>query len=499
MHNIKIEEEVEFNPDIEKSESLNEVKKIKKTAKIAAYLSIFLITGVAVFSSQIIVSDSEHGTVSWIKNFPIIKQISNLAESADRKLKGEENDRINILLLGMGGKTHEGGYLTDTIMMASIEPSTKKVSLISIPRDLFVPIEDMGHQKINSVNAYAERDNPGSGGLATSQAVSDVLGTPVNYYFRIDFQGFINIVDKLGGLEIEVENTLDDYSYPVMGREDAEDYGSRFEHLYITKGTHTMNGEMALKYARSRHGLGVEGSDFARSRRQQKILSAAKDKILDTKLLLRPTVITDIIGELSEHVSTNLKVWEIIKLWGIAKDIQGENISSKVLDDGPQGLLTSGRNQDGAYILSPRGGDFEEIKYMVSNVFSEAPEEKKTKVVSENTTIEIYNGTWVNGLASKVSLDIEKYGFTVIRIGNSSKQNFQKTVIYDLTYGGKMESLNILKEKTNANISFTLPDWLKDDISKKISKEANPIQPDFILVLGRDADDNESGTENITE
>ncbi len=399
----------------------------------------------------------------------------------------------------MGGRTHEGGYLTDTIMLASIDPGTKKVSLVSLPRDLSVAIEDMGYQKINSINAYAEMNEAGSGGLAISQAVSDILGIPVDYYLRVDFQGFINIVDKLGGIEIMVENNLNDYSYPVMGREEAEDYDSRYEHLYVEKGLTEMDGTLALKYARSRHGVGVEGSDFARSRRQQLVISAVKEKALESKLFLKPSVVTGIISELSDHVSTNLKVWEMIKLWKLSKDIERDDITMKVLDDGPSGMLVAGRNEVGAYVLQPKSGDFEEIKYMVDNIFSEIPKEKMISVEKEETTIEIYNGTWINGLASKSSVDIEKYGFTVLRIGNSSKQNFQKSVIYDLTYGEKMESIMILKEKTGANISFTLPEWLKNDIAKKISKETNPIQPDFILVLGLDADDNQSGVENDIE
>ncbi|MCK5415966.1 LCP family protein [Candidatus Parcubacteria bacterium] len=490
--------------DSELNKSCNESKekksnKFKKITKITIYIAIFFITGVAIFSSQIIVSDSQHGTVSWFKNLPIIRQISQLAESADRKLKGEKNNRINILLLGMGGKTHEGGNLTDTIMLASIEPSTEKVSLISFPRDMSVPIENMETQKINAVNAYAEMDEKGSGGLATSQAISDILGTPIDYYFRIDFQGFIDIVDKLGGIEINVENILNDYSYPIMGREEAEDYKSRFEHLYIKKGLTEMDGTLALKYARSRHGTGIEGSDFARSRRQQLVISAVKEKALSSKTFLNPKAITGIIHELNEHVSTNLKIWEMFKLWNIAKNIKKENISSKVLDDSPNGLLIAKRNEIGAYVLTPKSGDFEEIRYMVNNIFTDAPKEKKIKVIKEETTVEIYNGTWINGLASQVSLDIEKYGFIVLRIGNSSKQNFQKSVIYDLTYGEKIESLTVLKNKTNANISFSLPDWLKDDISKKISKESKSIQPDFILVLGRDADKSKSGVENILD
>ncbi|MCK5211144.1 LytR C-terminal domain-containing protein, partial [Candidatus Parcubacteria bacterium] len=134
--------------------------------------------------------------------------------------------------------------------------------------------------------------------------------------------------------------------------------------------------------------------------------------------------------------------------------------------------------------------------YFINNIFSDAPVEQKNIVVNERSTIEVRNGTWINGLASQMALDLEKIGFTVIRIGNSSRQNFQKSIIYDLSYGEKSESLKILKNYTDANISFSLPDWLVDEISQELKTETSPIQPDFILILGQEADSTKSGTEN---
>jgi len=95
-----------------------------------------------------------------------------------------------------------------------------------------------------------------------------------------------------------------------------------------------------------------------------------------------------------------------------------------------------------------------------------------------------------------MAMDIEKLGFTIVRIGNSSRQNFQKSVIYDLTYGEKNDSLAILKNKTGANISLGFPQWLIDDIQRDLSNDKNPIQPDFILIIGQDADLTESGAAN---
>lgn len=435
---------------------------------------------------------------SWFFNLPGISQIKHLVESADTKLKGEKNDRINILLLGIGGKGHDGGLLTDTIMLASIKPSENKVSLLSIPRDLSVPIEGMGWQKINSVNAYAEMKNPGSGGLAISQTVSDLFQIPIDYYLTVDFTGFEKIIDDLGGVKINVENTFDDYKYPILGNEDAP-WEERWEHLHIEKGEQAMDGKLALKYVRSRHAYGVEGSDFARSRRQQKILEAVKEKVLSLNILFKPTTISKMISDIADNYQSNLKVWELVKLWNLAKSIKSENIINRVLDNSPSGLLVDTVGLDGAYLLAPRNGDFAEIQYLVSNIFNDAPAADKQKVVLEKAAIEVRNGTWVNGLANKAALDLEKYGFNIIRVGNTSQQNFEKSVIYDLTYGAKIQALTVLKNKTGANVALGMPQWLIDDLSKEISKEKNPIQPDFIIVLGRDADKTQSGAVNTAQ
>ncbi|MDD5291097.1 MAG: LCP family protein [Patescibacteria group bacterium] len=466
----------------------------KKITKIFTYLITFLVIAFFIFSSQVIVSEQDPN--SWIYKIPIIGQIKHLAESADKQLKGEDRDRINLLLLGMGGKNHDGGYLTDTVMLASLEPSTKKVALLSIPRDLTIPMEGLGWRKINNVNAYAEAKTPGSGGVAISQALSDVLETPVDYFIRLDFEGFVNIINELGGIDVYVDNTLDDPSYPIMGMEEAEPYEARFEHLHIPAGWQKMDGELALKYVRSRHAGGAEGSDFARARRQQKVIEAAKNKFLSKNTLFRPSIITNILSEFDEHLSTNVKIWEAIKLWNMFKDVSGENITNKVLDNSANGLLVETRGEDGAYILTPRSGDFAEIQYLVNNIFSDAPIEAKTKVKVEKSSLDIRNGTWINGLASVTALDLEKYGFNVARISNCSHRDFQKSVIYDLTYGEKMESLSVLKEKTGANVSFNLPQWLIDDIKKELEDEKNPEQPDFILILGQDADKTSSGVDN---
>jgi polyisoprenyl-teichoic acid--peptidoglycan teichoic acid transferase len=496
-----VEKSADFTPPpiIDKPIEEKAVKKPKSrfwlVFKLFVFFILFSIVALVAFSSQIPISSQNSNLLS---KFSFINQIKNLAESADKKLKGEADDRINIILLGMGGKGHDGAYLTDTIILSSLQPSTKKVGMVSIPRDLSVPIEGYGWRKVNNINAFAEMQKEGSGGLAVSQALGDLIEVPIDYYVRVDFTGFMNIINKLDGVDVYVENNLDDYSYPVLGREDAYPYSSRYEHLHVEKGWQHMDGSLALKYARSRHGYGVEGSDFARARRQQKVIEAVKTKLLSMNTLFRPTLITDIINELQTHISTNLSVWEIVKLWSMFKDTKSENIINKVLDNGPDGLLVNDKSADGAYILMPKSGDFKEVQYLIKNIFSEASAADKDKIAEEAPTIAVLNGTWINGLAAQTAMDLERFGFRVVYVGNSSNKNFSTSTVYDLSNGEKPKSADILKVKTGAETFYGAPEWLNSDLEKinEYHKNQESLKPNFVFIIGREKDKTNSGMEN---
>ncbi|HNW20024.1 MAG TPA: LCP family protein [bacterium] len=424
-------------------------------------------------------------------------------------LKGEDQDRINFVLLGIGGKNHDGGMLTDTIMVASFQPSTHKVVMMSIPRDLTVPMTGYGWRKINSANSLAEAQNPGSGGQATADLISEILEMPIHYYLRVDFDGFVKIIDDLGGIEVEVENTLDDYRYPIMGRENNPDYYSRFEHLHIDAGRQTMDGQLALKYARSRHGVGVEGSDFARSKRQQKILEAVKDKLFSANTLFKPKLIMNIIGNAEEHVTTNLQPDELVSVWQLAKDVNQSQITNIILDNGPKGLLRDVIGTDGAYILTPVTGDFSQIISRFNESFTVAApslvdnNSAITKTTATVATIspdnlpnkaeaklDIRNSTTINGLAGRTKTRLQQYGFTVTNISNTQHKNLAQTTIYDLTYGAKPADLALLQHKTKAIIAADIPQWLATETSQLIKQNPNIAQPDFILLLGLDYSNN---------
>ena len=459
-------------------EDLEALASNKKRRRFVTFVIIAVVVGI-VFAGRIIMSSPN--AMSWFPGASFLNTIKHLVPGGDKLLQGEDQDRVNILLTGMGGDGHDGPYLTDTMMLMSLKPSTKQVAMLSIPRDLVAPVSNW--QKINSINAYAEQKNPGSGGAVTAQAISDLLQVPVQYYVRADFNGFVRIVDELGGVQVNVENTLDDYQYPIDGQENNPNYYARYEHLHIDKGLQTMDGTLALKYARSRHAMGMEGSDFARARRQQLLIEAIKNKLLSEQTLLNPIMIGKLISEFSKDISTNLSIWEMIRLWTLTKDVNHDQIISKVLSNAPDGFLVDGTGEDGAYILTPRTGNFGAIRDLTQNIFTlGVPAEETPETISDSASVIIANGTFITGLANRIEAVLVGYKFSVPQIGNAPQRNYAQTVVYDLTNGQKKSSLSALEKITGATLATDTPGWLKI-----YALDPNK-QPDFILVLGTDAD-----------
>lgn len=229
--------------------------------------------------------------------------------------------RTNFLLLGMGGAGHEAADLTDTIMFISLNPLTKDTVLLSIPRDLWVASL---RAKINTAYHY--------GGLTAAKiAVTAILGQPVHYAVTLDFAGFTEVIDLVGGINITVPAAFDDFRYPVPGKETAS-VAERYEHLHFDAGPQRLDGTTALKYVRSRNAEGEQGSDFARSRRQQQVISAFKDKLFSAQTLLNPTRLLELKRTLSASLIHDLSDAEILALAKLAIGFSTASIRSGNLD-----------------------------------------------------------------------------------------------------------------------------------------------------------------------
>lgn len=302
----------------------------------------------------------------------------------------EKSGNINILVMGRGGGTHEGPDLTDTIILAMINPSKNEVNLISLPRDLWTPAIK---SKINS--AYAKGQKDGKGLLFSKAVVEGVTGRSIDYVVVIDFSGFEKLIDYIGGIDVDVAHTLDDYSYPIEGKETEtcghpeeeiadfiatgpaemdqwKYFDCRYKHIHVDSGIQHMDGVQALEFSRSRHGVGSEGSDFARSRRQNEVISAVRSKVLSLGIVLNPIKVLGIFNILKDNIDTNIVTTEFDDFINLAQKMQKAKTGSYVIDlgnaaDNRYGLLKEAvpdQSKGYQYNLIPRVGDgnFSEIK-----------------------------------------------------------------------------------------------------------------------------------------
>ena len=279
----------------------------------------------------------------------------------------DKRDNVSYTYLGPSGKQEHNGFLSDTVIVASVNLDTKKTSLISVPRDTWVSIPSWNNfpaseGKINS--AYSLGDTysfPGGGLKLTEKMVSKHLGVPIHYGIRVDFAGFKKAIDTLGGIDVKVEKSFDDYRYPVSGKEAVKcsdgSFNCRFEHIHFDAGLTHMDGVTALKYARSRSGTNGEGSDFARAHRQQKVIQSFLKKALSINNLLDPIKVNKLFSGFGETVETDFDIASIPALVSLAKEADFKEMKTFVLDPSSNLMYTPNASlYGGAYVIIPKNG-----------------------------------------------------------------------------------------------------------------------------------------------
>lgn len=357
------------------------------------------------------------------------------------KLIGEDTGRVNILLLGAPGALFDGPNLTDTVMVASLPVGNDagKGFLFSLPRDLYVKVSGYGQTKLNTVYNIGKSETEGDGGLKVATIASEILGLDIPYYFKIDFGGFEQLVDELGGVVVEVDKDLYDEKYPTSDK--------GYETLDIKAGTYTMDGAMALKYARSREST----SDFDRARRQQKLIMAIRSKAMESDLLTQPAKALSIFEVLRNSLETNLQPLELKRAIELFKDVDPTKLASKVFDDSATGLLY-GTKVDEMYVLRPVGDDYKVISDYVAKLLAGEVDTADNEQATEPLKIEVLNGTNITGLAGKIASDLRKAGYEVILVGNNATRGFTKTIVYDLSQGERTWEVRKLASSLNAEI-----------------------------------------------
>jgi len=295
----------------------------------------------------------------------------------------------SVALLGYGGGGHDGGQLSDSIMVAYIEPKRQRVSLISVPRDTWVSLPVVegateSYWKINAAYAIGADDGryrqkplqftgEAGGGEMAKFALEKVIGIPINTFVALDFYGFTKTIATLGSVTVQVDRTFDDYYYPIKGlekescgRSDEEiaavtatmsatqleqSFTCRYEHLHFDAGKVTMDGETALKFVRSRHSL-QDGGDFGRAARQRNLMVAVRDRVLSLNFL--PKIIP-FINTLSGSLTTDLALSDMEYLLRFQDELKNYAIVSIALTD--KNVLDLARSSDGQMVLQPKQGE----------------------------------------------------------------------------------------------------------------------------------------------
>lgn len=396
-----------------------------------------------------------------------------LQENVDPSLlKGEGDGRVNILVLGKGGPGHIGADLTDTVIVASIDPLQKEASLLSIPRDLYVKVTDLGSMKINSVYANAKQNaltgsrvsndqlkKAEEAGLSTIQkTVEQSMGIPIHYYAMIDFEGFRKAIDTVGGIDIDVQQELYD---PSVAWENG------YNPLIAAKGMQHFNGKKALLYSRSRYGSAR--GDFDRAQRQREVILALKEKVLNVGTFGNPLKISQLTDDFGNHVQTNLSVNEVMRLYTIGKDVPSNKVASLGLADPPHNYVTTA-NIGGQSVVIPRAGagNFKEIQSFVRNSL------KDGFIRNENASLVILNGTNIAGLAGKRSEELKSFGYNVNQVGDAPTKDYANTILVDLRKNEKKYTRRYLEQRLNVTAVENLPDG-----------SIQPGTADFVIILGR--------------
>ncbi|KKT74872.1 MAG: Cell envelope-related transcriptional attenuator [Microgenomates group bacterium GW2011_GWA2_44_7] len=273
----------------------------------------------------------------------------------------QSGNRTNLLVLGISGVGHDGSDLTDSMILFSYNQKNTKVTIVSIPRDLW--IDKLG-AKVNMAFRVGENKEPGGGLVLTKSVLEEVTGQKIQYATVVDFNFFKEVIELLGGIKICVDSSFDDYKYPIAGKENAQPESERYEHIYFEAGCRQMDGERALKFVRSRNAQGENGTDFARSRRQQKVILAIKEKISSREYLFNLKLARDLIRAFQKDVLTDIPAQDLPAFLRLGLGFNSNMVTAGQLDvdnlkASHSGLLVNpltGPEYSNQWVLIPKAG-----------------------------------------------------------------------------------------------------------------------------------------------
>lgn len=340
---------------------------------------------------------------------------------------------INIILLGTDRRPDQGDWRTDTMIVVSINPQTKSVGMLSIPRDLWVEVPGFGVGRINTVDFIGEwKEAEGGGPGLLKRTIEANLGLPVHRYARVDLEGFIQVIDALGGVMIDVDCPIHD---AFLDERLTGEQG--LAQLDLDVGVHHLDGLAALRYARSRR----HGTDFDRAERQQKLLRSLAEQHLNWQLIPK---LPRLWQSLNDAVETDLTLPEMVQLASIGVQIQQNRIKSRFIDwRTTENWITA----SGAKVLLP---NHDTLPQAVAEFLN--PPEQDVRLTLEHARIEVHNSTTTPGLAEVAAKRLRRQGFEVVNTTPSSKLPHSIVIVYRNKSHTLETLLNVLHLSSDAVI-----------------------------------------------
>lgn len=355
-----------------------------------------------------------------------ILNIRNILGVAGAELPRDENGFTNLLLLGKGDDDHDGVDLTDTMMIASIDPKTESTVLLSIPRDLYVTSEKMGQGRINELyrnykvmlrrKDISKEEASHAALLELMREVGRKTGISLHHAVMVNFTGFVQAVDALGGIDVTVPYDIVDREYPGPNW--------TYQTFAINAGPAHLDGETALKYARSRHTT----SDFGRSARQQQVIAAVGEKAKTLGIVKSPGKILALLRILSQNVETTMSTAELLGAAKLGEELDRTRIVSMQITDrsGYQGGLP----EAGGFLYDPPRDQFAGASILLPaptppsdpwkqiRTFARLLLTARTMYLSQ-PRIAILNAGGKTGAAGLLAAELTRYGFMVERAENA--------------------------------------------------------------------------------
>jgi LCP family protein required for cell wall assembly len=379
----------------------------------------------------------------------------------------DSGSRINILFVGLrGGDPIKGDcpFCTDTLILLTVDPTTKTAGLLSIPRDMWVNIPGFGYSRINTAWTLGRGSKlPGGGPALTMKTVSQFIGVPVDYYVQVDFDTFVDIINLLGGVDVYNDETI------VL---DPMAHGKDFPKVKITCcGMRHLDGRTALAYSRCRHiEQGCQDGDIGRARRQQKVIFGIRDKVLSPenfpKLMAQAPQLYNIF---SEGIHTNLSLQDAVKLAVLARGISTKNIRNAVIDNTMLAYDTVILGGQRASIMKPLP---DKIRVLRDEVFTSsgpigpmAQGDPVSLMQADGARVRVLNGTSTDQLSTQTQSYLLRQGMQVTEIGKT-KAASRTTIIL---YSPKLYTLRFLVDIFG--ITNTAQILIKPDLTQTVDIE----------------------------